>query len=92
MLYLINFTILSQTVPIFHVSLSIIYQLDLILRLYIIFFQDSCIQSIKKGILACYFYLVYIIYYFYLTKINQFISISYPNQVYDRQRKNISQW
>ena len=40
-----------------------------------------------------------LIYYFYLTKINLFtsanyifISISYPNQVYDKQRKNISQW
>ena len=32
------------------------------------------------------------IYYFYLTKINLFIFIPYSNQVYDNQRKNISQW
>ena len=73
------------------------------LRLYILFLQDSYIRPIKKGfvaeisldliyILLCYFYLVHIIYYFYLTKINLFIYIPYPNKVYDKQRKNISQW
>ena len=39
-------------------------------------------------ILPYYFYLVHVIYYFYLTKINRFISIPYPNHVYDKQRKN----
>ena len=34
-----------------------------------------------------YFYLVHVIYFFYLTKINLFIFIPYPNQVYDKQRK-----
>ena len=38
-----------------------------------------------------YFYLVHVMYYLYLTKINLFISIPYPNQVYDKE-KNISQW
>ena len=38
MLYLIDFSILSRSVLIFHVSLSIIYQIyDLILRFYILF-------------------------------------------------------
>ena len=34
-------------------------------------------------ILPYYLYLVHAIYYFYLTKINLFISIPYPNQGYD---------
>ena len=38
-------------------------------------------------ILPYYFYLVHVIYYFNLTKINLFISIPYPNQVYDKHRK-----
>ena len=37
-----------------------------------------------------YFYLVHVINYFYLTKINLFISIPYPNQVYDKQKKHFS--
>ena len=32
-------------------------------------------------------HLVHVIYYFYLSKINLFISIPYPHQVYDKQRK-----
>ena len=38
-------------------------------------------------ILPDYFYVVHFIYWFYLNKINLFISIPYPNQVYDKQRK-----
>ena len=38
------------------------------------------------------FYLVHVILYFFATKINLSISIPYPNQVYDKERKkNISQ-
>ena len=79
------FSILSRSVPIFHISLSIIYQLYLI-QIYILFLWDSCIRPIKKGlvvetsldllyILPYYVYLVHVIYYFYLNKINLFISI-----------------
>ena len=35
-----------------------------------------------------YFYLVHAIYHFYLIKINLFLSIPYPNQVYDKEKKN----
>ena len=81
MFYLINFSILSQSVLIFHVSLSIIYQLyDLILRSYILLSYDNCVRPMRKGletetspdliyILPYYFYLVHVICYFYLTKL-----------------------
>ena len=90
---MINFSILSQFVPIFHIYLSIIYQLyDLILREY------CCIRPIKEGlvfetsldlicILSYCFYLVHVIYYFYLTKFNLSIYFYSISQVYDKQRK-----
>ena len=42
---------------------------------------------VLKYILSYCFYLVHVIYYFCLAKINLFISIPYPNQVYDKQKK-----
>ena len=62
------------------------------------FFQLSKNLVDKKGlvvetspdliyILPYYSSLVHVFCNFYLTKINLFISIPYPNQVYDKQRK-----
>ena len=39
------------------------------------------------SILPYHFYLVHVIYYLCLTKTNLFISIPYPNQVYEKQRE-----
>ena len=89
MLYLINFSILSQSDLIFHVSLTIIY--------YVILFEDYTSLNILRlkmktsldliYILPYYLYLVHIIYYLYLTKTNLSISISYLNRICDKQRK-----
>ena len=56
--------------------------------------KRSCCWSIPwlNVYLAMLFYLVHVILYFFATKINLSISIPYPNQVYDKERKkNISQ-
>ena len=102
MWYLINFSnlfLFLLSVPIFlFLYLSFIYYLNIWKDL--LFFQLSKNLVDKKGlvvetsldliyILPYYSSLVHVFYNFYLTKINLFISIPYPNQVYDKQRKNI---
>ena len=84
--YLINFSILSRLVPIF----SCFFYL-----LFICYLTEKLIKKglvvetslVLKYILPYYFYLVHVIYYFCLAKINLFISIPYPNQVYAKQKK-----
>ena len=67
--------------------LSFIY-LIFIRYLYSAHKERSCCWNITwPNILPCYFYLVHIIYYFYLTKMNLFISIPYSNQLFDKQWK-----
>ena len=100
MWYLINFSnlfLFLLSVPIFlFLYLSFIYYLNIWKDL--LFFQLSKNLVDKKGlvvetsldliyILPYYSSLVHVFYNFYLTKINLFISIPYPNQVYDKQRK-----
>ena len=76
MRYLINFSILSQSVSIFHVSLSNIYHYLNIWK-DLLFFNETKNLLIKKGLvvetsldliymLPYDFYLVHVIYYFYL--------------------------
>ena len=100
MWYLINFSnlfLFLLSVPIFlFLYLSFIYYLNIWKDL--LFFQLSKNLVDKKGlvvetsldliyILPYYSSLVHVFYNFYLTKMNLFISIPYPNQVYDKQRK-----
>ena len=99
MWYLINFSnlfLFLLSVPIFlFLYLSFIYYLNIWKDL--LFFQLSKNLVDKKGlvvetsldliyILPYYFSLVHVIYNFYLS-ICLIISIPYPNQVYDKQRK-----
>ena len=64
--YLINFFILSRSVPIFHVFLSVIYLLFLLYHvLYTLFFLDIC-----KGFLSV---AVFLKYYKYLEELIVFL-------------------
>ena len=73
---------------------------DLILRVYFLFLQDSCIRPVlllKHHLIYIYIYIYIAIsfllsscYLLLLSNQNQsffFISSPYPNQVYDKQRK-----
>ena len=88
-------TICSYILSFFIYHLLIIWSYSKIIRLV---FMKCCIRPVKKDlaietsldliyILPYYFYLVHVIYCFHLTKIDLFIFIPYPNQVYDKQRK-----
>ena len=103
MWYLINFSILSRSVPIsMFLYLSFIYYLNIWKNLFF-FFNSTKSRLIKKGlvvetsldviyILPYYFSLVHVIYYSYLFKINLSIYFYSISQRYDKQEKNISQW
>ena len=98
MWYLINFSILSRSVPIsMFLYLSFIYYLNIWKNLFF-FFNSTKSRLIKKGlvvetsldviyILPYYFSLVHVIYYSYLFKINLSIYFYSISQRYDKQEK-----